>query len=532
MAIQLKASVHDQTQVELDLDYQIHEGPPPAIGAKTWSVNFYFFIPHSLGIHPSTYTREQFYNDLTNHMRLHTPNPGGSALELLKPVAEYLSVYTPTRKKTDLVALVCQQVKLFANRINASLKQIQQTLSNELHSPSFPSSHSTPSSFQHRRALDLYIQSIKDLIQDIEVFRSQYVEPVRHPRLTVVPEVQKVILSADEFIKNRFEATFSRLLHRCRTSDQPHLNELRILFREILSSQAQYQLTQCVPQTESKHTPNQEREVFYYRHGLLKKFISMPLYLQKKSSKQERVYRNWIAAFGAALAGIWAQIADLQARRMAAQQDLGFSFFGIAGLAIMAYVFKDRIKDLTKEYFNEKMKTYLPDYKVKLIHTLVTEDLQTKHILIGRFNEFMRYLDIQSTPQEIQYIRKMHERKDLQSEHLEGVIHYNKKLRINTHNLKLEFKGVSSIKDIIRFNFSDFLDHLDDHEKSLATFDEDEGTGEVITPKVYHINLLIHSICEPLNRFAHYRVILDKRGIVRVEELNQPDLLQYYSTEK
>ena len=518
MAINFKASVHDQTQVELDIDYQIFRGEHP-IGAHTWSVNFYFFIPHSLGIHASSYTREQFYNDLTNHMRLHTPNPGGSALELLKPVTEYLSTYTKTRKKTDLAALVSQQVKLFANRINASLKQIQQNLTLEL------SNSSNPTAFQRE------IKQSRRLIQDIEIFRTQYVETIRKPQLIIVPEVQKVILSADEFITNRLEATFSRLLHRCRSSNEPHIIELRGIFKEILSSHAKYQRIHPENTAETKKQ-NIDRETFYYRHGLLKKFISMPLYLQKKVSKQERIYRNWIAAFGAALAGVWAQIADFQARRMVEHKDLGFSFFGIAGLAIIAYVFKDRIKDLSKEYFNEKLKAYLPDYKVKLVHTLVTDDLKTKHIQIGTFNEYMRYLDLNATPEEIQYIRKMHERKDLHTENLEGVIHYNKKIKLNTDSLKLEFKGVSSIKDIIRFNFSDFLDHLDDHEKRLATFDEDEGTGEIITPKVYHINLLIHSTSESLHRFAHYRVVLDKRGIVRVDEMNKPDLLQYYALEK
>ena len=522
MAIYFKASVHDQTQVELDIDYQIFRAEH-GLGAHTWSVNFYFFIPHSLGIHPSSYTREQFYNDLTNHMRLHTPNPGGSALDLLKPVTEYLSSYTKTRKKTDLVTLVSQQVKLFANRINTSLKQIQQNLTLELSDPA--------ELLVLHRELNQNKRIIQELMHDIEIFRSQYVENVRQPQLKIVPEVQKVILSADEFITNRLEATFSRLLHRYRASDNPHVIELRGLFKEILSSHSRYQRSHPEHSADIKKQTT-DRETFYYRHGLLKKYISMPLYLQKKISKQERVYRNWIAAFGAALAGVWAQIADFQARRMVEHKDLGFSFFGIAGLAIIAYVFKDRIKDLSKEYFNEKLKTYLPDFKVKLIHTIVTDDLHTKHIQIGAFNEYMRYLDLSSTPEEIQYIRKMNERKDFHTENLEGVIHYNKKIKLNMDSLKLEFKGVSSIKDIIRFNFSDFLDHLDDHQKRLATFDEDEGTGEIITPKVYHINLLIHSLSESLNRFAHYRVVLDKRGIVRVDEMNSSDLLQYYSSEK
>ena len=77
-----------------------------------------------------------------------------------------------------------------------------------------------------------------------------------------------------------------------------------------------------------------------------------------------------------------------------------------------------------------------------------------------------------------------------------------------------------SIKDTNRFNCGYFLDHLDDHIKNVSIYGEDEGPVTIAAPKVYHMNLVLRLAGKNERRLAHYRAVLDKQGLVRLEEVS------------
>src|SRR3989338_6817203 len=265
-------------------------------------------------------------------------------------------------------------------------------------------------------------------------------------------------------------------------------------------------------------TSERELEYFCFRHSLLKKQISKPLHIHKKSMKQERVYRNWVAALGAALAVFWAQIADYQAHRFHAYKDLGLSAIGIGVLAVLIYIFKDRIKDTSKEYFSDKMKLFLPDYRSVLEFSEVEKKGKKIKKNIGRLSECMRFSPVSSIPEDIFYIRKLKGRRDIGTENQETVIQYNKYLQLNQEKRILgQETALAKIKDIHRFNLSYFLRHLDDAKKQFSVYDEDEGPAQISAPKVYHVNIVSQIKAENISIYNHFRVILDKEGIVRIE---------------
>ena len=115
MGASIQASVHDRTQVEIDLDYHLKNL------SGEWKIDLYLFVPGSFGINSSTYPREQFYNDLTNHIRLHTPDGGEDLKAHLEPL---LSVLAGENKKSFADSYLIRSIKLFGNLANNRLKQI------------------------------------------------------------------------------------------------------------------------------------------------------------------------------------------------------------------------------------------------------------------------------------------------------------------------------------------------------------------------------------------------------------------------
>ncbi len=67
--IDTKVKVHDRKQFELKLEYQ----PSGTDPQSEYLVETLLFIPKSLNIDEATWSREQFYRDLHNYVRLKTP---------------------------------------------------------------------------------------------------------------------------------------------------------------------------------------------------------------------------------------------------------------------------------------------------------------------------------------------------------------------------------------------------------------------------------------------------------------------------
>lgn len=494
----IHASVHDQSQIELDIDYHL------GIESNLYDVDLYFFFPSSMGVTSSAYSRDQFFNDLTNHFRFHTPKDDNPDIILLQDLDNYFGHDQSLNEKETKKPYLLQQVKLFGNRINTRLKALQ--------------SWSASGHDEH-----FIVAEALRLRTEIEYFRKEYVAQVKHPLLAVDPAIRGALLNVDEYLLNRFVSSFSELHKKVSGSNSKE----KLL--AALTAEAEYRRTNGANYVDQKKT-EADREYFNYRSGLLKKFVSSPLYIQKKRSRQDRIYRNWVAGCGAAMAGLWAQIADFQAKRMAHSKDLGLNFFAIALLAIFIYVFKDRIKDLSKEYFTDRLKSYLPDYKVKLEHQMVAANFRPLKIKLGSYEEYVSYFPATKAPAEIQFIRKLRGRRDIGEESSETILHYHKGLELHSEVLAKDLPGVRSVKDIMRVNFSYFLSHLDDPLKNLSIFDEEEGPSSIETPKVYHVNLILKATKREPNghaRLAHYRLIIDKKGITRLEDVTPPNVFSY-----
>ena len=257
------------------------------------------------------------------------------------------------------------------------------------------------------------------------------------------------------------------------------------------------------------------REYFTTRRSQLKKSIHQALYLDARKLKTDAFIKNTVGAMGAALAAVWAWTTQLPATVANLPTDTKLFFF--LG-AVAAYVAKDRIKSLTNEYLVDRLKTF--DHSARIQGASVAD--VGLGMLDGRLEERMRFCDFKAVDPSIQMQRqRVRQGRPLgDPAKQEEVIHYRKVLTLSSSENEPLPEGYA-ILDILRLNVRHFLVRLDDPTEDIAFYDPDRRTfRRTKLPKVYQVNVVIR-IGAPgqTERLEHFLVILDKRGIVRIESI-------------
>lgn len=512
-------SVHDRTQFQSKFDFELSGRE-----AKAYEVDLYMFLPHNMGVNAESYPRESFYADLTHLLRVRTPEVArGPEQELRIPdltaADQYFEARLDLRARRQLEELVIHDVKLFGCLVYTELKKLQGEAANPPTALTFWS-----------RQMMVRLEQVHCELRD---YRERYVWRLKEDDSLIPDEVRRAFLLTDEYLSYRLESVLIGM-HR---GLQPVADQCADLLDQIGALLMGEQAYRNEHVEAAREREKARAETHYYRLGLLKKYVSDVLFLRTVRVQRDYVYRNFVAAFGAALAAFFATLANIQtAQMMTGADDNKLRLLTILVLGVTAYVFKDRIKDLSKDYFNSKVKSWLPDYDVQMFYRFFDERGQASEVHLGDSQEYTRYLPRRSVPADVDYIRDLGHRAELEPERNEVVIHYNKRMLLKPPGELHEHLAqarVRRIHDVLRFDVSRFLAKLDNPQKRLSYFDGEEIVT-IEAPKVYHLNLIFRYTVthyeeeQPVRRqleVERLRVILNKAGILRIEPvLNRGEL--------
>lgn len=518
------STVHDRYQFESKFNYDLHSDEN---GEKNYEVDIYFFIPKNIGINSDTYSREDFYSDIVNYLRVSSAEAQDSE-DLLPNLKKYFAVHLTTRKRQKLAQLVIQDIKLFGCSFNSKLKSLHYGLFQVL-------SKKSHELITHTQRVDVLQKLLVDFQKTLQVYRREYVEKCRQQMVVVDSEVKRALFLVDEYNSYRLETTLISIF-RLVQSYENHFAAIKTTIETILHSEIEYRSKVNI--TNIDEGDDAVREYYHYRMGLLKKYVSSALYLQVKHIKNDKKYRNIVAGIGAALAALWASLANVHYWQVAqVGQTANFQLMTIIAIGVIAYVFKDRIKDWSKNYFNEQLKHRLPDFDRHMYYTRYDANGEKQQHFLGKSTEYMRYLKKKAVSPDVLYVREMGHDSEIEPQRNEMIIHYCKSLKLQRDKLE----GVYSIKDVVRFNFGKFLSKLDNPSKSLSYFDRSKGIVSIEAPKVYHINVVFrYVVCEKKNKELKYRrnielerirIILNKKGILRIEEVIPRGEMNYQETQ-
>jgi hypothetical protein len=515
-------AIHDRLQFQADFDVDL----TPTLAKeeqKAYRVDTYIFLPKNMGVNRDNFTREQFYTSMTNYMRIRTPTPPDEqdAKGPIPSADRYFEVHLVTHLRQPLEALVVQDVKLFGCYLNAQLKKARTFLIELM--------RKQPSNFAHR--MRLHEKLMVRLLQTLSDYRLHYMNKVRHQAYLMEHEVRKAFLLVDEYLSYRLEATLIYMFQRLDAQEACH--SVSQLLESALASEMEYRQSEGLIQLNN-HTDESLRETYYYRLGLLKKYVSDVLYLQQTNVRKDKAYRNLVAAAGAAVAAFWAGLVDLQRFYWMSKPseglpftDFGIRFFLIVVLGVVAYIFKDRIKETSREYFYERLKQHLPDFEFEMVYQYYDHQAHiARDLKIGTSRQYMRFINKSALEPEISYIRELGHHFDLDPERSEHVMHFSQQLQLDTRSISQTSEQIHTLRNIMRMSVSQLLEKLDNPDKNLRYYDQEEGIAMIKAPKVYHVNVIFryawntsgsHAWQPSQVEFERIRLIIDKKGIQRIE---------------
>lgn len=482
MEFDLKCRVHNRNQLEVNLFYS-EEQQQGAIEKKGPQIDleFFLFTPKHLGI-AAELKKKRGKQLFTNYMRLASPMHQSYQNCQLEFSSRYLGLGSKMAEKDQIRKLVVYETKLFTSYLDHVLKEIL---------------NSKESS-----------QTLSSCYDSLKTYRELYVRPVNQARSLSSNDIKDAFNYSDEYLSNRFML----LLLQLELSSEQKKN----LFLEETNYRREYL------HSASKLDVNKDLESYRMHLSRLKDFIFKSLLLQLQEVKSEKIYKNIFASIAAAFAAVFANLTRVE--QFQGAKDFGLKFYTVFAIAVLAYVFKDRIKDQVKEYFNAWFKDRVPDREFKVYYRSFPRIKNLDVQLFGKIKEYFKFNDLNAVPHEVKYLKQLIEREDRSVKAESSVIHYRKQIELEANTASGTSYSKFSFIDQFLINTHDFLPHLSDPSKNFIISDINGQTHEVETSKNYYFDLLFRLSVEKskgtrVERLEAIRLVINKLGIIGTHKL-------------
>lgn len=277
-----------------------------------------------------------------------------------------------------------------------------------------------------------------------------------------------------------------------------------------------------------------ERERRLVRMSHLKKFFQSKTFIDISRQPSAKRISESTAAAGTALAGIVAALVERFSRPEIT--DMAFQGLFVLSFGVIIYVLRDRLKDQMKARFHEKALKLLPEFE---------QQLMAKEKKIGSVKEWYHISAPQKLPDEIIALRKKSSATEMEARLPEDVFHCRKIQEVHAEALSATGALTRALHENTRVNFERYLKHMDDPFKELTDLDDNGRFLQSTSHRVYHFYLFVKTVAKPIENIAHlrrlvgtkepgriceqtlvYRIVLDKHGVVRLEDLRDEVLSQ------
>lgn len=502
-----KIGLHDRHRFEIKLDMDLRQS-----SRTVYEVESYFFVPRSLNIGPGTYTKEDFYNNNQRYIRFQTPKISLAKLcdpklrtSPLNRVKQTLSAILAGSKDQALVELAYDEFKLLGCVIRGEIRDHVMIFAAELETY-------IPHPEQEKRlfaveGLDNFLADLKYLGNEINALKSEIMEPA------VPVKLKEAFKFFDEYLSLIMEEYLTSLLVVLR-QNKAALKAFENVEKEltaIVVAQTRYRAAMNYPSVLREGESN---EVIIYRRGVLKKFMSSVLYL-KPELEESHTLTQVFFGLAAGVAMLFAVLATIYAQNRYTMNSVPFVL-----IIVISYIFKDRIKDWLKHLFSKNLTRWLSDREIKILDPCNSKK-------IGLLKEAFTFIPAAAVPPDISRIRKIDNITSIDEDGKpERVFKYKKEIALYPEKILGSHDRRKDLKDIMRFNIKDFITQADDScvEYPFA----DPATGQIRTSvcsRVYHMNMVIkYSYADAkgvkMIHFDRIRIVLNKEGLVRLEEVN------------
>ncbi|TFG02028.1 MAG: hypothetical protein EU539_13450 [Promethearchaeota archaeon] len=493
---------HDNYNFESKIDYILDRTPSEK--ESSYLLEVFLFIPENLQINRESYSKEQFFLDLNNRIRFKTPqmtiqglldednklSPIHVVLKKLKEI-EYGEISHETHIRIE------REIRLLACIVKASLRD-QFTF--------------ILTFYQKLKEQGNFASVISNYLDDIVKLESKMSFLRETFSISQISyNLREALNYADEYISLQIKTWIAKSLIALEKQID---NDIRNKMIKIIEREQDFRKSINSQLILEEHSEN---ETFTYHESILKKYVQGVLYLEKKKKDPKSRSLEFLYSFAAGIAMFFSLFLTVL---LLAAYDVNSIPFII--LAIVIYIFKDRLKDIFRGYSQKAVGLVFPDQRVDIVDNFYQKT-------IGESREKVRFIEWGDIPDEILRVRRSSNKSPLEEAGKpEVVISYLQKITLLNEKIDEIHTRKKDLSNIIRFNIQDFLKYADDPiQHELLWNDKTAEVEEVPISKVYHLNIVLKLSSykgKNIKRlfFKKFRVVLDQKGIKRIEE---PDIL-------
>lgn len=486
-------SRHDNHNVEIKLSLQ--SAPHEAQGRA----DFFLFLPTNVKM--ASYPKSELSLDFTSRVRLSLPESKkeGASLQTVLLELHELVGRIGTLEKNDLLETT-QNLGARADEILKAKKALHLRELLQIHSLVYAPTN--PNDPMLRLSLELKetartIHDILALIGNEKLATHGYflmlAEFLTHHYVQYLGEITGAF---DEILEKRHrycEAIYAEgwqvLLDTLQTLREEAANLLSTATKEVREDDF-------------------KRELHLLRIGQLKKFFHANLFVDVTKNQINRKFKEPAAATAAAVAALWATyFQQFQQPQLSA---IGYSGISVLSLGVAAYVLKDRMKEVSRNFIAEKASRFLPD---------IDQELLADEKTIGRVREWLNKKRLSQVPDEIYQLRRKFQFSDAEAHLQEEVLHHAKHYVVKPTEIST---SSWALQDSLRINLERYLKHLDDPYKELTFLEADGQVTRLKTHRIYFFYLVVKTQ-NVLKENSHqvFRIVIDKKGIQRVESMEE-----------
>jgi len=485
--MEVRVSIHDQLQMELKLNY-----PLPRDHRRTlYEVDLFFFAPRSLGVHPQTYGKQQFYTDLQSYIRIRTPSVPlnlfkGSAESPMAQLRGALEQKAQQPSKHPLPEFE-EQIKLFCCILKSAVRDYVAYI------------HQTAVAEDRDRLIGEYLAAVQDITAGYRELQ----------RIIQTPSVDQrtfeIYLFGDEYISLLVEDHTYHLLDALSVNDSGLSSENKKKLLALIDGEVHYRRRKRYASVPEEKKNN---ETLVFRRSVLKKYVASILFLDTEVKAEWLLLPQVFFGLAAAAAMAFATAAAFISQTVYGSLTLPFFV-----TLVVSYIFKDRIKDLLRYHLSRKMTRFLFDHKIRV------RDVAGK--IVGVCRESFGFVKGRKLPAEVLELRNRDHITEIENGWVgEDILLYRKRIRLHPRRVRRIFSEyeVAGVNDIMRFNVQEFLRRMDDPKKELFVMD-DEGYHRIRGDRVYHLNMIVRMMLAGRSLQMRYRVVLNREGIKRIEHV-------------
>lgn len=479
--IEIKPKIHDRNTLEFKVGFIARDDRP----YSEFQMNTWIYIPESLDVNRFTYAKDSFYRDTRSMLRLITPSYSLGELSADGQALPYVRLRRACEavargEKGDARRVYEGEVKMFASIVKSSIRDGYERIVG------------AESREKASRLCADYAAAIAVVLRRYRDVGHMFGEN------GCSDTVSGPFRFGDEFMSNVVEQHLFRLAdHFSRLGMEAGIGCIDSLLRQ----EDEYRRLKGFLRVEAGGHNRQ----FVYRAGQLKKYIESNLYLPAHKRSNTVLLEQVAFSVAAGVAMVFATVVSF-----AFQQTYGNFTLPFFIALVISYMFKDRIKDLIRYYFANRIGSRFYDHVI---------NVRVGGSNVGWSKEGFDFVAAGKVSRRVREARAMKSPLLIGRGADEHVMQYRKKVRLSRKAVsRLSQYPLIGVNEIMRYNFAELMRRMDNPKVPLYANQGGASICRADGDKVYYVNIVILCACDGQRQYKRYKVCLSQAGINDIAE--------------